>query len=149
MCRELDIGGRYASQLEAILLPRDSVAKAGLAFRVKTSQKDAFRAAVILARMKGDIGTDSQASLLRLLDGVAGLALRCYQLQIMTARLTGIMVLADDLERSSRVEPLIVYVPDDPQHPIKEYPSTLAFKTALTEQLRSPAYQRFCPVHRP
>ena len=143
MCRELDIGGQYASQLEAILLPRDSVAKAGLAFRVKTSQKDAFRAAVLLARMKGDIGTDSLASLLRLLDGVASLALRCYQLQIMTARLTGIMVLAGDLEGSSRVEPLIVYVPDDPQHPIKEYPSTLAFKTALTEQLRSPAYQRF------
>lgn len=143
MCRDLDIGGQYVSQLEAILLPRDAVAKVGLAFRVKTSQKDAFRAAVLLARMKGDIGTDSQASLRRLLDGVANPALHCYQLQIMTARLTGIMVLAGDLDSSSRVEPLIVYVPDDPQHPIKEYPSTLAFRATLTEQLRSPAYQRF------
>ncbi|MBI3904507.1 MAG: leucine-rich repeat domain-containing protein [Pseudomonas fluorescens] len=143
ICRDLDIGGQYSQQLEAILLPKDAVAKAGLEYRVKSSQKDAFRAAVLLARMKGDIGADSQALLLRLLDGVRRSAMHCYQLQIMTARLTGIMLLAGDLERSSRVEPLLVYIPDDPQHPIKEYPSTLAFKAVLTEQLRSPAYQRF------
>jgi len=143
ICRDLDIGGQYSQQLEAILLPKDAVARAGLEYRVKTSQKDAFRAAVLLARMKGDIGADSQALLLRLLDGVRSPAMHCYQLQIMTARLTGIMLLAGDLERSSRVEPILVYIPDDPQHPIKEYPSTLAFRATLIEQLRSPAYQRF------
>jgi len=142
-CRDLDIGSQYSEQLEAILLPKDAVAKAGLEYRVKASQKDAFRAAVLLARMKGDICADSQTLLLRLLDGVRSPAMHCYQLQIMTARLTGIMLLAGDLERSSRVEPLLVYIPDDPLHPIKEYPSTLAFRATLIEQLRSPAYQRF------
>ncbi|EJM60154.1 leucine-rich repeat domain-containing protein [Pseudomonas sp. GM48] len=143
MCRELDIGGQYSRQLQALLLPGDAVAKAVLELRVKASQKDAFRAAVLLARMKGDIGADSQQRLLQLADGVASPALHCHQLQIMTARLTGIMVLAGDLERSSRVEPLVVYIPDDPQHPLKEYPSTQAFRATLTEQLRTPAYQAF------
>lgn len=143
LCRELDVGGQYSKQLEEILLPKDAVAKAVLEYRVKTSHKDAFRAAVLLAQMKGDIGADSQALLLRMLNGVRSPAKHCYQLRLMTAPLTGIMLLAGDSERSSRVEPLLVYIPDDPQHPIKEYPSTLAFKATLTEQLRSTEYQRF------
>ena len=143
LCRELDIGGQYSRQLEAVLLPTDAVARAGLEYRVKRSQSDAFKVAVLLARMKGDIGAATQSALLKMLDSSANPALRCYQLQIMAAKLTGIMLLAGDLERASGVEPLVVYIPDDPQHPIKEYPSTLAFKATLIEQLRSPAYQSF------
>lgn len=143
LCRELDIGGQYAQQLETLLLPTDALAKAVLASKVKTSQQDAFRAAVLLARMKGDIGSDCQASLLQLLDDSGSGPTQCCQLQILEARLTGIMVLAGDFERASTVMPLVVYIPDDPQHPVKEYPSTLAFKSALTERLRSTDYQRF------
>lgn len=143
LCRELDIGGQYSRRLESLLLPADAVAIAVLELRVKTSQQDAFRAAVLLARMKGDIGPDTQASLLQLLDGASNGAPQCYRLQIMGARLTGIMLLATDLECASTAVPLVAYIPDDPQHPIKEYPSTQAFSAALTEQLRSAAYQRF------
>ncbi|MGH8387082.1 MAG: dermonecrotic toxin domain-containing protein [Pseudomonas sp.] len=143
MCRELDIGGQYYRQLEEVLLARDAAAKAMLAYRVKTNQKDAFKASVLLAGMKGDIGADSQAMLLQIADGVRSSTLHCHQLQIMAARLTGIVVLAGDVENSTRVEPLLVYIPDDPQHPIKEYSSTLAFRSTLIEQLRSTDYQTF------
>ncbi|MBV6826056.1 dermonecrotic toxin domain-containing protein [Pseudomonas sp. PD9R] len=143
LCRELDIGGQYSQQLEALLLPGDAVAKAVLALRVKTCQKDAFKAALLLARMKGDIGPGSHTLLMQRLDGVTGPILQCYQLQIMDAPLTGIMLLGADLERASTVQPLVVYIPDDPQHPIKEYPSTRAFMAKLTEQLRSTTYQSF------
>lgn len=148
MCRELDIGGQYTQQLETLLLPKDAVARAVLELYVKTSQKDAFRAAILLARMKGDIGLHSHASLLHLLDGgtkpaLGAPVLQCHQLQVMKAELTGILLLAGDLERASRVEPVLVYIPDDPQHPIKEYPSTAAFRAELASRLRSADYQRF------
>ena len=148
MCRELDIGGQYTQQLETLLLPKDALARAVLELNVKTSQKDAFRAAILLARMKGDIGLHSHASLLHLLDGGARPALgarvlQCYQLQVMEAKLTGIMLLAGDLDRATRVEPVLVYIPDDPQHPLKEYPSTAAFRADLAQRLRSAHYQRF------
>lgn len=147
-CRELDIGGQYTRQLEQLLLPRESVNKAALEYTVKTSQRDAFRAAVLLAGMKGDIGPDSQASLLHLLGSGAtprphGRILYCHQLQMMEAKLTGIMLLAGDLERSCGVEPLLVYIPDDPQHPVKEYPSAAAFRLELARRLCSTDYQRF------
>lgn len=110
-CRELDIGGQYSRQLEELLLPTDAMVKAVLELYVKTSQKDAFRAAVLLARMKGDIGADSQAALLQLLDGGArpvlrGRILQSHHLHMMDAKLIGIMLLAADLGRASSVDPV-------------------------------------------
>ena len=50
----------------------------------------------------------------------------------------------DDIYQQSRVSgPLIAYVPDDPDHPLKEYPSLTAFMKALLGQLRSTDYQAF------
>ena len=50
----------------------------------------------------------------------------------------------DDIYQQSRVSgPLIAYVPDDPDHPLKEYPSLTAFMKALLGQLRNTDYQAF------
>ncbi|WP_263290124.1 dermonecrotic toxin domain-containing protein [Pseudomonas sp. BF-R-01] len=63
LCRQLDIGGRYNQQLEALLLPADAAARAMLANKVIASQQDRFRVATLLARMKGDIGHAEQTLL--------------------------------------------------------------------------------------
>ena len=50
----------------------------------------------------------------------------------------------DDIFQQSRLSgPLIAYVPDDPDHPLKEYPSVTAFMKALLGQLRNTDYQSF------
>ncbi|WP_454845152.1 NEL-type E3 ubiquitin ligase domain-containing protein [Pseudomonas farris] len=50
----------------------------------------------------------------------------------------------EDIYQQSRLSgPLIAYVPDDPDHPLKEYPSLTAFMKALIGQLRSKDYQAF------
>ncbi len=46
----------------------------------------------------------------------------------------------DDSRLSGHV---IAYVPDDPQHPLKEYPSLAAFMKTLIGQLRDTQYQAF------
>ncbi|WP_282411053.1 DUF6543 domain-containing protein [Pseudomonas sp. PS02303] len=54
------------------------------------------------------------------------------------------MLQRDDAYQQSRLEgTLIAYVPDDPDHPFKEYESFTDFMKALTSQLRSPGYQQF------
>ena len=54
------------------------------------------------------------------------------------------MLRQDDIHQQSRLDgPLIAYVPDDPEHPIKEYASFADFMKVLISQLRSPAYQQF------
>ena len=50
----------------------------------------------------------------------------------------------DDIQQQSRLSgPLIAYVPDDPDHPLKEYPSLTAFMKELLGQLRNTDYQSF------
>ncbi|MBM6445061.1 hypothetical protein JQF37_15720 [Pseudomonas sp. MIL9] len=50
----------------------------------------------------------------------------------------------DDIYHQSRLSgPVIAYVPDDPEHPLKEYPSLTAFMKTLLGQLRDTQYQAF------
>jgi len=54
------------------------------------------------------------------------------------------MLRNDDIYQQSRLTgPLIAYVPDDPDHPLKEYASLADFMKTLISQLRDPAYQAF------
>lgn len=54
------------------------------------------------------------------------------------------MMKRNDLYEQSRLDgTLLVYVPDDPDHPIKEYDSLADFMKVLLGQLRSPSYQEF------
>lgn len=54
------------------------------------------------------------------------------------------MLRSDDIYQQSRLTgPLIAYVPDDPDHPLKEYASLTEFMKVLIGQLRDPDYQAF------
>lgn len=148
LCRELDIGARYQTYLRSQLGLAEPVSAAVLQAKVGTSQKAALRAALHLARLRGDIQDDLAHQVERLLQGRTDLtlgsqALRCHTLQMMDAPLAGILLLAPDLETSRSVPRLLAYVPDDPLHPLKEYASALAFKQELTRQLCDADYQGF------
>lgn len=148
LCRELDIGARYQSYLRKQLGLTEPVSAAVLQAKVDASQKAALRAALHLARLRGDIQDDYARQLENLLQGHTGLTLdtlplQCHDLQMMNAPLTGILLFAPNLETTLSVQRLVAYVPDDPQHPLKEYVSPLAFKQELTRQLRDADYQTF------
>ncbi|WP_395610929.1 dermonecrotic toxin domain-containing protein [Pseudomonas sp. B22129] len=143
LCRELDIGAQYQTYLSTQLGQSEPVSAAVLQTKVDASQKAALRAALQLARQRGDIQEDFAREVEGLLQGRSNLALRGHTLQMMDAPLTGILLLAPNLETTRSVQRLVAYVPDDPQHPLKEYASALAFKQALTRQLREPDYQTF------
>ncbi|MGY2375452.1 dermonecrotic toxin domain-containing protein [Pseudomonas sp. SDO524_S393] len=148
LCRELDIGATYQRYLREQLGMTEPVSAAVLKLKVVASQKAALRTALRLARLRGDIQDDYAQQIERLLLGhsdlkLGDLPLRCQDLTMMGAPLSGILLLSPDLERIRSVPRLLAYVPDDPQHPLKEYASPLAFKQAITQQLRDPDYQAF------
>lgn len=148
LCRELDIGKQYATYLRQQLALDEPVAAAVLKLKVQRSQMAAFRAALHFARMSGDIQEDYWRLLDGMADGVQGLRMNrqpvlCHELIMMGARLTGILVFAPDLEQARSTVRVVAYVPDDPEHPIKEYPSTQAMQAELVRQLRSSDYQGF------
>lgn len=54
------------------------------------------------------------------------------------------MLRSDDIYNQSRLAgTVIAYIPDDPDHPLKEYASLTEFMKALIGQLRDPQYQAF------
>jgi Leucine-rich repeat (LRR) protein len=148
LCRELDIGAQYKIYLEENLGISNPVVAATLRPKVEESQKAALKAALQFARMNGDIQEDYFRLIQGLLDGLQGMRLNGkdllrYDLTMMSAKLTGIVLFAPNLEQQREPVRVVYYIPDDPEHPIKEYSSTAEFTKELTRQLRSADYQRF------
>ncbi|OPA93832.1 hypothetical protein BFW86_04925 [Pseudomonas fluorescens] len=148
LVRDLDIGRRYRQHLEEQLGFKQPLAKAALRARVILHNKAAFQTAVHSARMLKQIDEttyDLMQSLSENREGLMlnGAPLHCHDLTMMDTPLTGIIVIAQDLAQSRQPSPVVVYVPDDPEHPLKRYPDGATFVKELTRQLRQPAYQRF------
>lgn len=148
LSRELDIGKRYKEYLEDNLGISNPVASALLRPKIHDSQKTALTAALHMAQMQKLLGSDVHPLITGLLDNLPYLRLRgqpwgCHELTIMNARLTGILLFAPDLESARETVRVVAYIPDDPEHPIKEYPSSAAFAEELGRRLRTPDYQQF------
>ena len=141
LCRELDLGAKYAAYLDDYLNLSDGLAKSVLESRVITSQKASLSAALELARVKGDVGVDAYRLVRGLINGQkrSENGVNYYHLRMMDTRLNGIVLIVPG-HFNQRV---IAYVPQDPEHPVKEYASSLELLNELTRQLRDRRYQRF------
>jgi Leucine-rich repeat (LRR) protein len=148
LCRELDIGGQYRTYLNENLGFTNALVGTVLKRKVIDAHSSALKSALHLAQLRREIESDACDAILALLEGrpdrkLDGQALHCHDLTMMSSTLTGIVIFAPDLERPRNVRRIVVYIPDDPEHPVKQYPDSQAFIIELTRQLRSPDYQQF------
>lgn len=144
LCRELDLGARYRRHLETVLLDKEPVAETYLRTRVEQSQKATLKAAAQMARLKKDIGHSAHALIREVLLGrqtltLDGQPMLVCDLGMMDLTFTGILIIRPDPEQAPHSPKMIAYVPHDPDHPLKEYASTLDFMQELTRQLRANA----------
>ncbi|WP_095079993.1 dermonecrotic toxin domain-containing protein [Pseudomonas sp. Irchel s3h17] len=153
LCRELNIGALYKQHLSEFLLSTNRVASNFLRYKVIYSQKSALNVAAQMALMKNDIDRKVYEVVKGVLDDRGrvewnGRAVSYYNLTLMDVSLTGIVLIAAaDISTATTPVPVIAYVPHDPEHPLKQYPSALDFMAELTRQLRGEApatsYQKF------
>ncbi|MFL1526441.1 dermonecrotic toxin domain-containing protein [Pseudomonas sp. O230] len=148
LCRELDIGGRYQAHLKENLGFNNSVAEAVLKSSAIKTHKAALLSALHMAQVRGDLPLDANQSILDIIEGRENVGLdnwrlHCHDLSLMSSLLTGIVIFAPRLDLTSQRSRIIAYIPDDPEHPLKQYPDTQAFMAELTRKLRAPAYQAF------
>ena len=148
LCRELDIGAKYMTYLEDDLGISSADKASALRKQVDSSQQAALKAALQLARMTGDISEGYYRTITGLADGLPHLrihqqALLVHSLTMMAAPLAGILVFAPPADEVRKVARVVAWVPDDPEHPIKEYASSAELEVELTRQLRSSEYQTF------
>ncbi|ROM57796.1 hypothetical protein BK648_03240 [Pseudomonas poae] len=142
LCRRLDLGAHYQRHLQRYLLPQQPADKQRLATQVIASQQAALKVAARIAFHKQDIGAATLRQLRYTLRGERGNA-QCYQLRLLDTLLSGIMIIAADLDTATEATSLVVYIPHDNQSPLKDYPNPQAFMSELSDKLRDPAYRQF------
>ncbi|WP_248742646.1 MULTISPECIES: NEL-type E3 ubiquitin ligase domain-containing protein [unclassified Pseudomonas] len=141
LCRELDIGKLYQAHLQEMLLNDEPVARSYVQSRVVQSHKATLQAASHMALARKEISREGFQLIRALLDGRVALKLgrqpmQVCELNIMDLKLTGILILRPDPAQPLHSSRVIVYVPHDPEHPLKEFDSHLAFLKELTRQLQ-------------
>ena len=157
LCRELDIGAKYQAYLKDFVQPSNPVADAVLRKRFVNSQKDAMRAAAELALLKKDIEPKDYAMILSVIGGeihpkIDNTPVWICDLVLMKKRMTG-CVLFHICEKYRYSDDVILYIPHDPQHPLKRYKSRdmeatlkrlfLATDASQSVNADPTAYQRF------
>ncbi len=148
LCRRLDIGAQYKASLEKNLGYSDPALASSLRAKLDASEKAAMKAALQWARMHRDVSENHFRLVDAMLDGMTGLYINdapvlCHDVTMLCAPLTGIVVFAPDLYQTRNAARVVAYVPNDPEHPFKEYASPAEMLVELTRQLRSKEYQQF------
>ncbi len=113
--------------MKAFFQPAEAQLEATLRQQFIDSQKTAMRAAAELALLKKDIEPADYRMILSVIDGevhprLGGKPVWFRDLSLMKRRMTGCVVFAI-CEQYRYTDELIVYVPHDPQHPLKRYTS--------------------------
>ncbi|WP_085706719.1 NEL-type E3 ubiquitin ligase domain-containing protein [Pseudomonas sp. B35(2017)] len=141
LCRDLDIGARYKERLEALLLTTNRVARTYLETSVQNNMRTALKAAARMALASGDITPEAFTLINALHSGQTNLALKgqamqLFELGLLEARLTGILLIAPTPGEPLISDTVIAYVPHDPRHPLKQYRNANVFRDELFWQLR-------------
>ncbi|MFM9381814.1 dermonecrotic toxin domain-containing protein [Pseudomonas sp. UV AK001] len=168
LCRELDLGTHYQQHIKSQLNWDDPAAQGRLSDAFIGYHKAALKAASLIAWRKGDIEEKHHQAIMAIVNGdssvrIDGRPVWYRGLSFMEMPLHSCLVLEiadadsdsvwDDLASTFGSEiqhEFIVYIPDDPDHPVKHYSSIEAFKARLIQQFTKGAssnaptpYQQF------
>lgn len=148
LCRQLDLGGQYKTHLEQQLGIHNKSRELTLKTKVRHQQRTAFEAAMHYALAQGDISQSMFESLSSPGQAAAWTstlppALSMYSLTLLGAELTGVLVFAHPALKPSHNTEVVIYLPDDPQHPLKRYASMPECLAALAQNLRDEHYQHY------
>ena len=143
LCRVLDIGAKYQEYLKPHLDPEEPVPRAELERCYVTQQKDMLRLDAQIALDKGDIALDKFDLILRVISGERNIKVGDQQLwywtpYIMKIVLHGCVVFAPSV-KYKYAKDFIVWIPGDPEHPLKWYATFDDFRDELVRKLTAPS----------
>lgn len=148
LCRTLDLGRLYQEHLKAVLQMDDPNARSLLDRQLREHHKQLLALSTEIAWSKSDIRADTYRMLQQLVSDRSGIRLDDREvtvaaLKVLDVELVGPLLIGPERESSNRVERVVAYIPDDPEHPVKEYPSSAAFMIELRRRLQGIEYRRF------
>lgn len=158
LCRSLDLGTLYQTYLKTFLDSKSEIYQSLLQSHFIDHHKSVLMADAYVAMLKGDITVEHYKMLLVVISGpqparIEGKQVWYRSVSLWDMTLRGCVVFEPRIKYFP-ASWIIVWIPGDPHHPLKYYPSHDAFQADLTKKLtperltvpRSSeltAYQRF------
>ena len=150
LCRTLDLGALYQAHIKAIVEPQDADERQALEQLLEEHQREQLALCIDIARLQstGPLSADACQMLQNVVTGsatpkLAGKPVTYTALNVFDSVLVGPLLIGPDRQNTNRPEPLVVYIPGDPQQPLKEYASSGEFMADLRTRLHSASYRRF------
>jgi hypothetical protein len=148
LCRKLDLGRQYQKHVKTIVQPDDDQARERLDSQLREHHKQLLAISIEIAQAKGDIRQDTYRMLQRVVADqpvgeLDGRAVTFTSLKVLDVELVGPLLIGPEREKSARLERVVAYLPDDPEHPVKEYASSVEFMVELRRRLHGIEYRRF------
>ncbi|NWA84142.1 hypothetical protein HX783_15280 [Pseudomonas sp. D2002] len=150
MCRTLDLGNLYQQHLQAIVQPEDETQRSALEQQLQEHQRQllALSAEVASHQAEWGIGADAYRMIKQVITDPAtatldGKPVTFAALKVFGCVLVGPLLIGPVRKDSDSAERLLVFIPNDPQQPLKEYADSGAFMADLRTRLHSASYRRF------
>lgn len=140
LCRDLDIGAKY----QAYLNSASGVPEHPLRDQYLIHQKDALKLDAEIALLRGHIDEPTHALMMRVVAGEQDiwsghLKLWYRRLAVMKLDLNGCVVF-DLSTHSGLAQSVVIWIPGDPEHPLKRYESFYDFRDEMIGKLTSRAF---------
>lgn len=154
LCRSLDLGGKYEALLNSVFSHEDTVHHVKDAFVLKESSR--LEVLTHIARMRNHISQAAYEVMLEVTKANGkpvwgGGAVRYSELDLLASPhhlLHGMLIFESypgetEEQLANDQGPIVVYMPGEPRHPVKEYPTINAFIGYLRESLNNASYRRY------
>ncbi|VVN12799.1 hypothetical protein PS662_03938 [Pseudomonas fluorescens] len=159
LCRTLDLGGLYQKHIKDIVQPENNSERETLERQLEQHGRQQLAVTTETAwqqfatrpnsqQVESGISADIYHMLQQSLTATRSATLDSRPvtyaaLTVFGIELVGPLLIGPNRKASDRVERLAVYIPNDPQQPLKEYASSADFIVDLRTRLHSSAYRRF------
>ncbi|MFW0756473.1 NEL-type E3 ubiquitin ligase domain-containing protein [Pseudomonas sp. H11T01] len=143
LCRTLDIGQKYQDYLTSFLKSGEPVAEAFLSRKFIGCQKGALKSAAYIALVKKDIDQNDYNIILSVIAGEqkvmnGNTPVWFWEPVVMRRVLTGCLAFSTIEKYTYGLKEVILYIPHDPEHPLKKYAEGQSIEKELTRQLLAP-----------
>ncbi|MDR0276283.1 MAG: hypothetical protein LBJ37_00095 [Paucimonas sp.] len=139
MCRELDLGARFQQLIQQTLSDREA--------SLQRYERTGLLVHLHLARLRGDLDGPLYDAACRVVQGgtaqLEGVALTCGSLTLWNVELRGIVIFGADRTLREGPDQILVYIPGDPQEPLRVHDSFLDFCAYLRDRLGQADYLAF------
>lgn len=157
LCRELDLGGQYQRHLNDVLAPDDALARAQIDTLLRNDLKANLEVAAHRGYLLNAIDAPAYALLQQVIDGVAQPTyaqhpVRCRSFSVLGCNVQGALAFeawgepppgAVRWTDASLIRQVVVFLPNDPLQPLRQFPSWYAFATALGHALKGASYLEY------